>query len=491
MHLPSDRRGWLKLLAALIAAVAAYLLFKALVPDIDPQELLEDVSSTLGNWTYALVGLLAFLETGAFVGLIAPGETFVVLAGAVAGQGNTSVIITIAIVWASAFLGDTASYLLGIKLGRGFILKHGPKLRITRERFAQVEAYFERHGGKTILIGRFIGLVRALAPFIAGSSGMAYRKMAPYSVLGTGLWATAFTLLGFYASKNIEAVLSGSEHALLAFAAIVALAVGIAVGIRYLKVPENRSKIAAEMEARPVLRNILALGRRLSPQVRFVAGRLTPGDLGLELTTALAVLAVGSFVCVGYALEVDNLTGGTPGDDTAANIARDLQAAWLTSVAKVVTALGSWWAISIVALGTAVWLAARRHWPELAVLLAGLAAVLVGPDLIKDAVDRPRPTGGLIDASGSSYPSGHAAHSVVYAWIALTIALRLRPTMPAASGLVVAGLAVAAAIGLSRVYLGVHYLSDVNGGWGYGAAAFALLSALAVVVTYFRHNGDG
>ena len=102
MQLPSDRRGWIKLIAALVALFAAYQLVKRLLPDIDPQELLEDISGKLGNWTYALVGLLAFLETGAFVGLLAPGETFVVLAGAVAGQGDTSVFLTIAIVWASA-----------------------------------------------------------------------------------------------------------------------------------------------------------------------------------------------------------------------------------------------------------------------------------------------------------------------------------------------------------------------------------------------------
>ena len=135
-------------------------------------------------------------------------------------------VLTIGIVWFSAYLGDTVSYLLGRRLGRDFILKHGPRLRITRERFAQVESYFDKHGGKTILIGRFIGLVRALAPFIAGSSGMRYRAMAPYSVLGTGLWATAFTLLGYFASKNIDAVLDNSERALFAFAVIVALVVG-------------------------------------------------------------------------------------------------------------------------------------------------------------------------------------------------------------------------------------------------------------------------
>ena len=235
---------------------------------------------------------------------------------------------------------------------------------------------------------------------------------------------------------------------------------------------------------------MVAIGRRLSPQARFVAGRLTPGELGLELTTALAVLAVGSFVCIGFGFQVSDVPGPTRGDQTAFDVVGDLQAGWLTSVAKVVTFLGDGWVVALVGLGTAVWLGVRRHWPELGVLVLGLIAVFVGPDLIKDAIDRPRPAGGLVEVAGSAYPSGHAAHSVVYAWIALTIALRLRPAMSRASGLVFAGLAIAVAIGLSRVYLRVHYFSDVLGGWGFGAAAFGLLSALAVVVTYLRQNGD-
>lgn len=491
MHLPSDRRGWLKLIGALVAAFAVYQLAKRALPNFDAQQVLADVSGSLGRWTYAIVGLLAFLETGAFVGLLAPGETIVVLAGAVAGQGETSVILTLGIVWASAFAGDTASFFLGRKLGRGFVLKHGPKLRITRERFADVESYFDRHGGKTILIGRFIGLVRALAPFVAGSSNMAYRAMAPYSILGTGLWAATFTLLGFYASRNIEAVLSNSEHALLAFGLLVALVVGITFAVRHLRVPENRRRIARGMESRRVLRNVLALGRRLSPQARFVAGRLTPGDLGLELTTALAALAVGTFVLVAYALVVGDAPGPTAGDRAAADVVAAIRAGWLTSVAKVVTALGSTPAVTVVAVATGAWLAFRRAWPELVVLVVGTIAIVVGTQEVKQLVERPRPGGGLVGAAGFAYPSGHASHSVIYAWSALTISLRSRTGIPGGSAIVTAGIAIAAAIGLSRVYLGVHYLSDVNGGWAFGVSIFALLAAIAVVVGYFRQNGVG
>ena len=100
-------------------------------PDIDVEQLLEDVSATLGAWTYLLVGALAFLETGAFVGLVVPGETAVILGGAVAGQGETSIVLTIAIVWFCAWAGDTTSFFIGRRLGRDFVLRHGPQVRIT------------------------------------------------------------------------------------------------------------------------------------------------------------------------------------------------------------------------------------------------------------------------------------------------------------------------------------------------------------------------
>ena len=113
------------------------------------------------------------------------------LGGAVAGQGAIDIYLLIAIAWFCGLGGDTTSFFIGRRLGREFVLANGPRFGISHERFEQVEDYFARHGGKTIFIGRFIGLVRAFAPFIAGSSGMRYRAFVPYSILGTGLWVGA------------------------------------------------------------------------------------------------------------------------------------------------------------------------------------------------------------------------------------------------------------------------------------------------------------
>ncbi len=167
-------------LAAHVALYAAGAL-----PDLpDPKQTIENVAQALGPWTYLLVSAAAFLETGAFIGLVAPGETTVIVGGVIAGQGEIDLMPLIGLVWASCVLGDTASFFIGRRLGRGFLLRHGPKLRIDEQRLEHVESYFERHGGKTILIGRFIGLVRALAPFVAGTSGLPYRRFVPFSIIG-------------------------------------------------------------------------------------------------------------------------------------------------------------------------------------------------------------------------------------------------------------------------------------------------------------------
>jgi membrane-associated protein len=221
-------RHRLVLLVAGSVAVVLFVLVKAgvvVLPDL--QGALTDLSDTLGAWTYLLVGGLAFLETGAFVGLIAPGETAIVLGGVVAAQGGVSLPLILVLAWAAAAAGDLASYALGRKLGRRFLLAHGPRVGVTAKRLATVEDFFARHGGKAILIGRFIGLVRAVAPFTAGASKLPLRGFLPWSVLGTGLWASAFTVLGYVFNESFSDAAGVLTHVAFGLAAAAALAFGV------------------------------------------------------------------------------------------------------------------------------------------------------------------------------------------------------------------------------------------------------------------------
>lgn len=493
MRIPETKRGRRVAVAVIVLAVITFwVVVNQVLPHDDLQRLLKDISNTLGAWTYLLVGAFAFLETGAFVGLVVPGETVMLLGGAVAGQGAVSIYLLLAIAWFSAWAGDTTSFFIGRRLGRGFVLRNGPAVGISNERFAQVEGYFGRHGGKTILIGRFISLVRALAPFVAGSSGMRYRAFVPYSILGTGLWSAAHILIGYYFSRSIDSAAKYAGRGAFLLATLIVVVVGIVLAVRFLRVPANRRRAVQWMDDHPPTRRLVMLGRRLKAPASFIWARLTPGGgFGLEFTTLMAVLAVSLFVLVSYVAQINSDPGPTAADRTAIDIAESIRVGWLTSIAKALTNLGSAGVVIPLAAICAAALAATRRWPEFLVLVAGTVIIVVALGDIKEAVDRPRPEGGLIAVSGSSFPSGHAAYSVFYVWAAVTLVMRVRPGMARATGVVVAGVALTALAGLSRVYLHVHYLSDVSAGWALGLSAYALCAAIALVGFQLRQNEIG
>ena len=215
------RRPPALLLGLALVAAAGFALTTAGVIELpDLEAALTDLSETLGAWTYALVAALAFLETGAFVGLIAPGETAVVLGGVVAAQGEVDFVTMLLLVWVAAALGDFASFLLGRRLGRRFLVTRGPRIGVTPPRLEKVERFFDRHGPKAILVGRFVGIVRAVAPFLAGSSGMRVRAFLPWSVLGTAAWAATFTLVGYIFHRSFSAAADYVTHGAFALAVV-------------------------------------------------------------------------------------------------------------------------------------------------------------------------------------------------------------------------------------------------------------------------------
>lgn len=223
------RRRRVSAVAQAVAALACLGLLAYGSGLIHPPQLevmIGDGSRALGAYTYALVGAFAYLETGVGVGLLVPGELVVILGGVSAGQGEIELIPLIAIVWACALAGDLTSFLLGRRLGRGFLVRCGPAVGITIARLEQVERFFAAHGGKTIIVGRFVGLVRPLAPFIAGASRMDPRRFIPYTTVAAGLWATTFCLLGSAFWQSLDQLLAITKQGSVALAAVIVVAVG-------------------------------------------------------------------------------------------------------------------------------------------------------------------------------------------------------------------------------------------------------------------------
>jgi undecaprenyl-diphosphatase len=491
----TEAGGW-------VVVAAAALIGTGVIPLPNLEKLLEDAGETLGKWTYLLVGALAFLETGAFVGFVAPGETAVIVGGLVAGQGRISLFVLIAIVWACAVAGDLTSYTLGRRLGRGWLLRHGERLKITDEKLKTVEGFFDRRGGATILIGRFIGFVRPLAPFLAGAARLPLRRFLPYDVLGAGAWTATFATLGYVFWQSFDKLTQYVSRGLFAFGTFVVVVAGLVWLVRLRRDADRRARVRAWLDERRDQRGWGIIVRVAGPlwrvvgrptawatdmAARFGLARVTPGELGLELTTLLALLAVGAFTFffIGHVI----VDAGPPGiDRTAADLADRLEMSWAVNLAKVLTNLGALPVVVLAAVATAAWTALRRRWIDVAALTAGVALSVVLVHVSKAAYDRPRPLGGLVDAGLSAYPSGHTAYSVTLVACA-TILVRAGMGWAVRSAAVTVAIAAVVVVGATRVYLGAHYLTDVIGGAALGVAIWALVGTIALVAGHVRQNG--
>ncbi|MEI6792861.1 MAG: bifunctional DedA family/phosphatase PAP2 family protein [Actinomycetes bacterium] len=470
-------------------ALAAYGSGMFVLPNLE--QLLTSIGTTLGDWTYLLVGALAFLESGAFVGLIAPGETAMVVGGVVAGQGVISVVTLIGIVWIAATLGDLVSYELGRRLGREFIVKHGPRFGMTAERLAMVEKFFEKHGGKTIFLGRFVGIVRAVAPFLAGSSRMPMRQFLPYDILGAGLWSTAFIMLGYVFWQSFGAVLKIAKEGALGVGIVISVIVGAVWIVRHLSNEENRHALEHRMLAavdRPGLRFLQPIVRWAQGPLRFFVARITPGTTGLDLTTLLTFVAVGTFAYFGYWIVIADRGYGAI-DKQVQGWSVDLYNPAAATVAKVLTTLGAPLLMYTLVAAVTIVLLVRRQLLEAFVLGVGMLLTIGAVELGKNVLDRPRPPGALIHVSGSSYPSGHTAYAV--AWVVLVaVAVRLVPALKGKWWIVGVAFVIPVLVGATRIYLQVHWLSDTLGGGGVAMACFALMAIIALLVKVVRDTSE-
>jgi membrane-associated phospholipid phosphatase len=189
-----------------------------------------------------------------------------------------------------------------------------------------------------------------------------------------------------------------------------------------------------------------------------------------------------------YAMILSGDLSPTPLDRELLDFGDRMRSTAAVDVAQVVTAFGSFAACAAVTAITCVLLAVRRRPAEIVVLALGFTLIYIAVQLTKAGIDRPRPAAPLTDADSSAFPSGHAAYAT--AWIASAVVFTRRLGLVGYATLVTGAIALAAAIGLSRIYLRVHYWSDVAGGWGLGIGIFATLAAIAMLVQHMRHN-DG
>ncbi len=150
-----------------------------------------------GSWTYVILFGIIFSETGLVVAPFLPGDSLLFVAGTLAGAGHMNIWVVYFSLLAAAILGDTVNYWIGHMIGPKVFSKENSKI-FKKEYLEKTREFYEKHGGKTIILARFFPIIRTFAPFVAGVGKMHYQTFLLYNLVGGFLWVTLFTYAGYF-----------------------------------------------------------------------------------------------------------------------------------------------------------------------------------------------------------------------------------------------------------------------------------------------------
>ena len=195
----------------------------------------------LGAWLYGVLFLIVFCETGLVVTPFLPGDSLLFAVGALSSRPESPINLpfTIILLSAAAILGDAVNYYIGARVGPKVFSKETSRL-LNKRHLEEAHRFYERHGGKTIILARFIPIIRTFAPFVAGIGRMGYARFAIYNVTGGIAWVLMFTLGGYYFAE-LPVVKKQFHYVILAIIIISCLP----AGIEYLRARRQRSRPAA------------------------------------------------------------------------------------------------------------------------------------------------------------------------------------------------------------------------------------------------------
>ncbi len=162
-----------------------------------PERLIQLLSTVLSGWLgYATLTAIVFAETGLLVGFVLPGDSLLFTIGVVAGAGQLNLPVIIALLICAAMLGDWCGYLLGRRAGTAIFNRPDSRF-FKQEHLRRTEAFYEKHGGKTIIYAKFVPIIRTFAPFVAGVGKMRFARFLSFDIFGGIGWVCSMTILGY------------------------------------------------------------------------------------------------------------------------------------------------------------------------------------------------------------------------------------------------------------------------------------------------------
>jgi undecaprenyl-diphosphatase len=437
-------------------------------------KIIESLLPHLNHGGYYVLLLMTFLETSAFLGFLVPGESMVVVAGLLASRGVLELGDVIWVASLGAIMGDTVGYFIGRRFGEGFFLKYGKYFFFKKEYLDEAQGFFDKHAGKTVFFGRFMAWLRAFAPVVAGISKMHYPRFLFFNVAGGIAWAAAFSLLGYFVGNSWDII-----KAYLGRFGVFAFICGAIIIFLYFFLTKRRRLIQEKVgwiDGK--------LSSRMSETWNFIKSRFNAGEwYGLNLTVALTLFI---FALLSFGEIIEDLVDKETLFYLDFRIQRFVEGIITPDVTRFmvdITNFGGVYLIVFVTGAAALYLLYKRYWWELFTffLVTGGGETLLA--LLKLLFHRPRPAKQLVMAHGYSFPSGHAFSAVVVYGFLIYMTWKLIRSEALRFIIFFVAILLIVLVGISRVYLNVHWLTDVLGGY---TAGFAWLIFSIIMVNTIR-----
>lgn len=433
--------------------------------------MIQNFIQTYGN---SAVFVLVALES---LGVPLPGEMALLSAGAFAAMGHLTIVGVILAAASGAIAGDLAAYWIGRTAGLALVRRYGRFWHLDESKLSRVRRFYGRHGGKTVFFGRFVSLLRMWAAVLAGVTRMRYGRFAAYNAAGGLCWATLVGSTGYALGRSLrldESVGRAGALVSLLLASTVALCLlGWWVASQHAKILAWFGRQLGRVRSSALVRKSWA---RHPGAWTFIERRFSRTEyLGLHLTLGLTLSLGALWLFGGIAEDVIHHDPLTRFDLRFADLLHRHTITGGIALATWISYLGSPGFVTVWSLGLGIFLWRRREHLLVYGLVAGLAGGGILDLALKKVFQRPRPLwdAPILTAAGWSFPSGHAMGSfVAYGMLAYILVLH-RSSRDARVAIVAAAALLVLAIGFTRLYLGVHYFSDVIAGYAGGTVWLA------------------
>jgi undecaprenyl-diphosphatase len=391
----------------------------------------------LAYWGYLIIFFAAIFEALPLIGFFVPGQIIVILGGFYAKKSTINLYIVLTVALFGAILGDLIGYQLGKRYGHSFITKYSKHFFFKEEYYIKTKQLLRAHTGKTLFIGRFNSVTRAFAPFVSGSIKIKFSKFMFYNITGAFAWALTYTFIGYIFGTSYD-IISGYIGEIV----LIAIIVGIVFAYLY-KLINKRKKVFTKYHLYALILNISSL---------YILSKIIEDVIKKEMISRLDLMINSKILLI--------------------------IAPWLTKIMIIVTAIMNFWGIfflSLIVIGIMVY---KKKWYNIILYIFSISGGMFLAYSIKQIIHRTRPEGSLIYIPGYSFPSIHATVAIIFFCIVI---YSFKDELKSNIGRIIyifLGIIMILLIGFSRIYLGVHWFSDVIGGFALGMFWLTLLILL-------------